>query len=127
MTPFKANVMSIEVGVADRDAADRIAREITGDDAPEPGKGKDVLDGVTVAYLRAFEPEPSSLAAGVWVDFAVQHKGAASAESIGEWLVGKLEAHREEITLRIDTQDVTVAEEDIVKAVSDAIEGRSLV
>lgn len=126
MTPFAANVMSIEVGVADRETAERIARAIMGDDAPELGKGKDVLDGVTVTYLRVFEPEPSS-AAKVWVNFAVQHRGLASVESIGGWLSGKLQTHREEITLRIDTQDVTVNEEDIVKAVQDAVEGHSLV
>jgi len=126
MTPFRANMISIEVGVADREAAGRIAREISGDDAPEPGKGRDILDGVSVVYLRAFEPESSSVAK-LWVDFVMHHKGVASAESIGAWLADKLTAHREEITLRVNTQDVTATQEDITKAVSDAIKGQSLV
>jgi hypothetical protein len=126
MSPFQASVLSIEVGVRDHETAQRIIRDMMGEDTPEAGKGKEILDGVKLAYLRVFEPDSPTSAATMWVDFSVQHKGAIPVGTIGRWLCDKLQPHGDGIRLRIDTQDISATEEEILKATADAVEGHSL-
>jgi hypothetical protein len=124
MSERVGRMISLEVGVSDTQFGEQIASLLMGSPSPSTGTESKIAEGVVATYLRSFEVPQSPDASGpaVWVGFSIRYDENASTDPIVEWILGALTGTESRITLRVDTSEVPLEREALMKLVRSKLE-----